>query len=55
MKNMLLNHCIGTDFRKKKFAGIINSEEDTPNMRNQHQRHQGNTNSKEDTSNHHQQ
>ena len=43
---LLYNHCIGTDFRKKKFAGIINPEEDTPSMRNQHQHHQGETQSK---------
>ena len=41
LNELLCNHCIGTDFKKikkkKKFVGIINPEEDTPNMRNQHQ------------------
>ena len=40
---LLYNHCVGTDFNK--FAGIVNPEEDTPNMWNQHQHHQGKTQS----------
>ena len=40
---LLCNHCIGTDFNK--FAGIINPEENTLNMWNQHQHHQGETQS----------
>ena len=39
----LYNHCIETNFNK--FLGIANLEEDTPNIRNQHQRHQGETQS----------
>ena len=33
--NLMYNHC--------KFAGIVNSEEDTPNMWNRHQHQQGET------------
>ena len=41
LNELLYNNCIGTDFKKKKkFAGIINPEEDTLNMWNQHQLHQ---------------
>ena len=39
MLHFLYNHCIGTDLNK--FVGIVNPEEDTPNMWNQHQHHQG--------------
>ena len=45
LNELLYNHCIGTDFKKKKFAGIINPGEDTLNMWNQHQHHQGETQS----------
>ena len=40
---LLYNYCVEINF--DKFAGIINPEEDTPNMRNQHQHHQGETQS----------
>ena len=43
MLHFLYNHCIETDFNK--FVGIVNPEEDTPNMWNQHQHHQGKTQS----------
>ena len=46
LNELLYNHCIGTDLKKKKFAGIINPEEDTLNIWNQHQLHQGETQSK---------
>ena len=37
--HFLYNHCIETNFNK--FSGIANPDKDTPNMRNQHQHHQG--------------
>ena len=40
---LLYNHCVETNFNK--FAGIVNPKEDTLNMRNQHQHHQGETQS----------
>ena len=41
--NLMYIHCNEINFNK--FAGIINPEEDTPNMWNQHQHHQGETQS----------
>ena len=48
LNKLLYNHCIGTDFKKKKFARIINPEEDKLNIWNQRQlhHHQGETQSK---------
>ena len=43
LNELLYNHCVGTDFNK--FVGIVNLEEDTLNMWNQHQHHQGETQS----------
>ena len=40
---LLYNHCVKTNF--KNFIGIANPEENTPNMWNQHQLHQGETQS----------
>ena len=34
LNELLYNHCIGTDFKKKKFARIINPEEDKLNIWN---------------------
>ena len=43
LNELLYNHCVGTDFNK--FTGIVNPGEDTPNMWNQHQHHQDETQS----------